>query len=180
MWFDPRDFVETVRDGKKMVRLQPRSGDAGGGGAGGIVCALGVLKDASALGGASAGDVYITAGTINAAGTHTTVGGTGGTIFTPAIGDFIYAEVELTATEADSVLTGAWTAASAALVQASSVPADHAWEVGDNVGKAYASLGGWVDDGDSNPFWQGESCGDVTFVFCVQSDNTGEARYYRG
>lgn len=121
----------------------------------------------------------LSAGQIHAAGTHTDDGGEGGTDLTPTDGHFVWAEVVITATEADDLLTGAWSAASATLASGSSVPDDHDWEPGDNVGKAYAPLGYWTGSGATATF-TAYACGDVTFKFCAENTISGNATFYRG
>lgn len=152
----------------------------GGGGSGVSLCALGLLRDASDLDGASEGDVYLSAGFVNAAGDSYPVGGPEGTILTPTIGDTVYAECDVEVEVDDGVLTGGWSSSAADIGQASSMPTDDTLDDSNTTGTIYAPLGEWIDDGDSNPQWQGASCGNVTFILCVQSNNTATANYYRG
>lgn len=137
-------------------------------------CALGRVFTSGA-------STYLSAGVISAAGTHTDVGGTSGTALTPTIGDVVWAEVTITATVDDGVLTGAWSAASAAIDQGASVPSDHSWTDSSATGNAYAPLGTWISDGADtpSPVWSSYGCGNVVFSFCIQADNSGAAFYYR-
>lgn len=145
-----------------------------------VPCALGRVLSAAGLDGASEGDVYLPAGFVNAAGDSYAVGGPEDTILTPTIGDTFYVELDVEVEVDDGVLTGGWSSSAAALAQDSSMPSDDTLDDTSTTGTVYAPLGEWIDDGNGNPRVQGLSCGNVTFILCVQSNNTATANYYRG
>lgn len=124
-------------------------------------------------------DIYLRAGYIRAGAIHTSVGGDA-TTFTPAVGDHIWAEVQITAGLTDGSLDGSFTAANPALGTGAAVPDNHEWTDAANVGKAYAPLGQFLDDGSGNPVWQKAGCGDVTFLFCAVSTVSATVHSYRG
>lgn len=136
-------------------------------------CSLGLILNGD-------GDnVYLSIGAINAGGTHEIVGGEDTTI-TPTVGNIVYAEVELEAELTDGgAFNGSFTADSAAIVSASSVPDDHSWTSSAASGKSYRALGTWVADGEGDPKWQGFGCGDVTFKLCFVTTDSADAHSYR-
>jgi len=133
-----------------------------------------------------ADDVYLNAGQVLAGGVSADVGGED-TTFTPEIGHHVWAEVTLEAgLDDDDLLDGSFTASDAALESGAEVPDAHSWTEAAASGKAYRSLGSWVDDGSGEggaagePRWEAEGCGHVTFLFCAATGKVGTSNSYRG